>query len=424
MNPNFHQLAIRHLPTLLFVLFPFSAVSGGPVSATLNPEEQKIVAYVDANCGNFAKDLEKIVQIDSATGNIDGVKAMAGFFIPQFKALHFDVPPPEAAKRAVHFVATRTGAQGKRLLLIGHLDTVLPGGNFSLVGTKAFGAGTLDMKGGDLVLLYALRALDSVGALQGTTLNVIMTGDEEKPGHPFKDTRTTLRDLAAHSDLCLAFEPTMGATAIVARRGRVEWNLEVRGETGHSAQIFSTTMGSGSVFETARILSSFYDELGAMNGITCNAVLVCDGAEALTNVIPQRTRVIGDLRFPSAKELDATQTRMQAIAGGKGKNLPKTLATLCFDVDLFPAMEPTPANYALLAQLDQVSRDLGFGAIEAVDPKARGAGDISFVSPPLPGLDGLGLRGEGWHTHEEFADLASAPELIKRTAVLIYRLTR
>ena len=87
-------------------------------------------------------------------------------------------------------------------------------------------------------------------------------------------------------------------------------------------------------------------------------------------------------------------------------------------------MAPSPANYALLAQLDQVSHDLGFGDVKAFDPKARGAGDVSFVSPPLPALDGLGLRGEGAHAPGEFGDLSSAPELVKRTALLIYRLTR
>ena len=86
-------------------------------------------------------------------------------------------------------------------------------------------------------------------------------------------------------------------------------------------------------------------------------------------------------------------------------------------------MTPTPANYALLAQLDAASRDLGFDALTAFDPRGRGAGDVAFVSPPLPGLDGLGLEGEGVHTTNESASLTRAPELIKRAAVLISRLT-
>jgi glutamate carboxypeptidase len=111
---------------------------------------------------------------------------------------------------------------------------------------------------------------------------------------------------------------------------------------------------------------------------------------------------------------------MQAVVK---QNLPRTSAVLTFS-EGYPAMAPTPANYALLAQLDQASRDLGLGEITAFDPRARGAGDIAFVSPPLPGLDGLGLGGSGSHTRIESADLRPVPELVKRAAVLIYRLTR
>jgi len=111
---------------------------------------------------------------------------------------------------------------------------------------------------------------------------------------------------------------------------------------------------------------------------------------------------------------------MQAVVKA---NLPRTSAELKFD-EGYPAMPPMPENYALLAQLDAASRDLGFGAITAFDPRGRGAGDIAFVSPPLPGLDGLGLDGPGQHTANEATDLSRAPELVKRTAVLIYRLTR
>ena len=112
--------------------------------------------------------------------------------------------------------------------------------------------------------------------------------------------------------------------------------------------------------------------------------------------------------------------KMTAIVA---KNLPRTSAKITFS-EGYPAMPDSPANRALLAQLDQASRDLGFGEITAYDPRSRGAGDIAFVSPPLPALDGLGIRGGGAHAPNEWADLATVPELVQRTALLIYRLTR
>jgi glutamate carboxypeptidase len=87
-------------------------------------------------------------------------------------------------------------------------------------------------------------------------------------------------------------------------------------------------------------------------------------------------------------------------------------------------MPDSAANRTVLAQLDAVSRDLGFPAITAYDPRSRGAGDVAFVSPPLPAIDGLGIRGGGAHAPNEWADLSTVPELVQRTALLIYRLTR
>jgi glutamate carboxypeptidase len=123
----------------------------------------------------------------------------------------------------------------------------------------------------------------------------------------------------------------------------------------------------------------------------------------------------------STAQLAEAQALMQAVITTGA--LPRTSAVLTYE-EAYPAMPPSPENYALLARLDQASRDLGLGAITAFDPRGRGAGDISYVSPPLPGLDGLGVEGDGAHTLNESANLATAPDLIKRTAVLLYRLTR
>jgi len=130
--------------------------------------------------------------------------------------------------------------------------------------------------------------------------------------------------------------------------------------------------------------------------------------------------VAGDLRFISEEQRESAKTRMRTIVA---QNLPKTSATVTFQ-DSYPAMSPTPGNYTLLRQLDQVSQELGFGSVKAVDPGLRGAADISFVAPFLDALDGLGVVGSGGHTVEEAVDLTSLPIMAKRAAIFIYRLTR
>ncbi len=410
------------------------AVPGINGFAALAPKEQEIAAWVDAHAGEFAPELEAAVAIDSATENLAGVRQLGEHFASQFAALGFAArfaPLPAETGRAGHVVAEHKGTTGKRVLLIGHLDTVYPGANFRREGDTVHGAGVADMKGGDVVLLMALRALHATGALEGAQVIVVLTGDEEAPGEPQAVARRDLRDAAARSDVALSFESAIGATGTVARRGSITWVLEVQGVTGHSSGMFSDLMGDGAAFELARILDGFRTELRKLDGVTINPALIAAGAQAeltrtdgretgKSNIIPQRALARGDLRTVSAEQLAEAQARMQAVVK---QNLRRTSAELKF-LEGYPAMPPTPGNYALLAQLDQASRDLGFDAITAFDPRGRGAGDIAFVSPPLPGLDGLGLDGPGQHTTNESADLRRAPELVKRAAVLIYRLTR
>ena len=427
-------MTFRNVVPLFLSLLVWPAVTRAAEAAALNVDEQRIVAYVDAHGDDFVRDLAAAVQIDSATENLAGVKQLGESFARDFSALGFDArfaPLPASTGRAGHLIAEHRGTKGKRVLLIGHLDTVFPGANYRREGDTAHGSGVADMKGGDIVLLHALQALASIGALENTQIIVVFSGDEEAPGKPLADSRRELLEAAARSDLALAFESAIGKTGTIARRGSTTWELEVQGATGHSSGMFSAAMGSGSVYETARILQGFHDALRAMDGVTANPAMIAGGADATltrtggtvtgkANIIAQRTLVRGDLRTISAEQLAEAQAKMQAIVAN---HLPRTSAVLKFD-EGYPAMPPTEKNSALLAQLSQVSQDLGMGEITAFDPRGRGAGDIAFVSPPLAALDGLGLGGKGEHTTNESTDLTTAPELVKRAAILIYRLTR
>ncbi len=418
-----------------YIVLPLAiALSPLAARAALNADERQIVSAVDARVANFPHDLEAAVQIDSATEIRDGVRAVGQLFLGELTAAGLDAKfeeLPAATRRAGHVVAEHRGTQGKRVLLIGHLDTVLPGGNYKATGDRAAGSGTSDIKGGDLVIIYALRALHDAKLLEGTQIIVVLTGDEEAVGRPVEVTRRALFDAAARSDVALGFEGAIENTGTVARRGSASWTIEVQGATGHSSGIFSSSMGAGSVYEAARILEGFYTELRKLDGLTLNPALIAGGTEVTldgthgsvagkTNITAQRTLIRGDLRTMSAEQLKIAQEKMRTIVG---HHLPRTSATIVFD-EAYPAMPDSPANRALLGKLDAVSRDLGYAPIIAYDPKSRGAGDIAFVSPPLPALDGLGIRGGGSHAPNEWADLATVPELVKRTAVLIYRLTR
>jgi len=401
---------------------------------TLSAEEQKIASYIDAHQAEQIALIEKVVNLQSPTENIAGVKQVGLVFKGQLEALGLTakwIDMPAEMKRAGHLLAQTKGTKGKRLLLLGHIDTVLSGEKFKQEGNRAIGTGTVDMKAGDVVLLYALKALDAAGVLQDTRIIVMLTGDEETAGRPLEISRRDMVEAAKSSDLALSFEAAAGNRATVGRRGASNWTMEVTGQTGHSAGIFRNDAGAGAIFEAARILDQFYEALHKEKYLTFNPSVIVGGTEVAlngtegnangkTNVIPAKVMVIGDLRFISEEQKEAARAKMRDIVA---QSLPRTSAKVMFE-DRYPAMTPNEGNYQLLKQLDQVSQDLGAGKMEALDPGERGAGDIAFVSHLIPGLDGIGASGGGAHAPGEFVELDSLPLLTKRAALLIYRLTR
>lgn len=414
---------------LLFAIFSVSIFA-----QNLSADEKKIASYIDANSEAAISLLEKTVNIESPTENLVGVKEVGMIFKRELEAIGFNarwIEMPAEMKRAGHLIAEKKGGTGKRILLLGHLDTVLSGEKFRREGNIAYGTGTSDMKAGNVILLYALKALHASGALKDANVIVFLTGDEENSGEPIEISRGDMIEAAKRSDLVLSFENGGSGIATVARRGISDWTLEVTAKTGHSSGIFKESMGSGAIFEASRIINEFYETLRQEKYLTFNPSLFVGGTEAeisehngrasgKTNVVPARAIVRGDLRFIGKEQEEMARNKMREIVS---KSLPGTTAKITFS-DGIPAMAPTEGNYALLKQLDQVSRDLNFGEIKPLDPGERGAGDISYVTHLIPGLDGLGATGGKAHAPGEFVELETLPRQLKRAALLIYRLTR
>lgn len=415
--------------SLVCCLLPIaSAVS----AAELTKVEQQIVTYVDQRSEAAIDLLARTVNIPSATKNHEGIKRLADVYATELKELGFETRWIDQTEvgRAGHFFAERRGSKGKRLLLIGHLDTLLQDEPFRREGQKAYGSGSSDMKGGNLIAIEALRALHANGALEDRQVIVFFTGDEEYAGKPYEKSRAELIDAAKRSDIALAFEGYSPGTAVTGRRGFSMWRLDVTGSRGHSSSIFGEGRGSGAVFEAARILSAFHDEVREPY-LTFNPSVIVGGTEVnfdpLTftgnamgraTVVPQSVVSMGDMRFLSGDQLNRAREKMRAIVA---KSLPKTSAAISF-IDGMPGMEPTDGNRALLATLDRVSLDLGTGPITAHDPSKRGAGDVSFVATIVPGLDGLGSLGGNEHAPGEWVNLDEQPPLTKRSALLMHRL--
>jgi len=419
--------------------FALLALAAPLAAQSLDRPERRMRDVIAAAREEQIAYLQRVVDIPSSTLNFDGVRKVGAVFRASLDSLGFTtswVAVPEAVGRAGHLVAEHKGRPGAvRLLLIGHLDTVVEpaGANWVREDSTARGIGAADMKGGDVVILYALKALQAAGALRDLNVTIVFTGDEEHPGEPLAEARRTLLEAAQGSDVALAFEAGNRADATVARRGASAWRVTASGRQAHSAGVFGEGAGYGAIYEVARILDAFRTQLVGEQYLTFNAATVVGGTDVTydtvaisgttaskLNIVPSHAVAHGDLRFISAEQLEHTRERMRAIVA---QHLPGTDATIVFR-DEYPAMSPTPGNARLLAVYDSASQALGYGAVAALDPGRRGAGDISFVAPLIDGLDGLGALGGGTHAPGERVDLRTLGMQTERAALLLYRLGR
>jgi glutamate carboxypeptidase len=427
----------------------FARAQDAPSSA-----ETTIAKTIDAESAAAVEMLEKLVDINSGTMNFAGVVRVKDVLQPEMEALGFKThwdPMESLDGRAGDLVAEHpcpmgTGKCGKRLLLIGHMDTVFEASSafqkYEMVagtnGRVATGPGTCDMKGGLVVMLSALKAMKAASVLDRSEISIVLSGDEEDAGRPISISRKDMIDAAKHSDVALEFENAFrdggvdGKDAVrIGRRSSITWRLETTGRSGHSSVVFGDRLGYGAIYELARILDQFRTQLREP-GLTYSVGLVLGGATAeldaartagtatgKANVIPAEARAVGDIRTLNEEQTMRVKKKMEAIVRD---HLALTGARMEFD-EGYPAMGVTAGSEGLLAKLQEVNKTLGYAAEEVTDPAVSGAGDIAFVAPYVPGLVGVGAMGTGAHAEGETVYLDSMPKQAKRMAVLMYRLS-
>jgi glutamate carboxypeptidase len=421
-------------------------------STPLPPLEQKMALTIDAHLTEDLQLLKQIVDINSGTMHLAGVEAVKDVLAPRFEALGFHVrwvPMQSQTGRAGDLVAERPcprgeGRCGKRMLLIGHMDTVFePSSSFQKYavvpgtdGKVATGPGVADMKGGLVIMLAALGAMKEAGALDQTEIRIVLSGDEERAGSPVETARRDMIEAAKHSDVALEFEPSARLngqdTVSIGRRSSTTWHLETSGLSGHSSQIFGQQLGYGAIYEMARIVDAFRRELPE-DGLTFSPGLVLGGATAevnadatggsatgKANVIAASALSSGDIRTLNNEQTLRVENKMRRIVAA---HLPQTDAKISFD-EGYPAMAATQAGRELLSQWSEISVALGLGPVAESGVMTRGAGDIAFAAPYVAGLVGVGMLGEGYHAEGEKGYLDSLASQAKRNAVLMERLSR
>lgn len=429
---------------LLYAAGTAALILSSPALAQLSRAEQVMVTTVDSEQRRTLSMLERWVDQNSGTMNKAGVEAVRDMVEPEFKQLGFKTQwiDMSAVGRAGHLVARHVGSRrGKRLLLIGHLDTVFepdsPFQRWTLDGESAHGPGSGDDKGGDVVIIAALRAMQAAGTLKNANITVFLTGDEEDAGRPLAIARRDLVNEGKRADAALDFEDLavsdgpngpmdMGSTA---RRSAGSWTLTVTGRSAHSAGVGPGDYGA--IYELARIIDQFRRELPE-DKLTYNVGLVGGGqtanldagkirleATGKTNIIAATAVARGDMRAISQDQIDRVEAKMRAIVA---QPLAGAHAEIMFDPDIYPPMPPTAGNRAILAELNAVNKDMGLPEMGELDPAERGAGDISFVAGEVSGLAGMGPASTGSHTATETVFIPTIFKQAKRSAILMSRL--
>ncbi|EKG33957.1 M20 family metallopeptidase [Pseudomonas avellanae] len=422
---------------LIFTLF----VCKGAWAGTAR-DEQSITSYIDSHGTEQIALLEKLVNINSGTDNVEGVVKVGNLIKPELEALGFETTwhdLPSAMNHAGSLVAVHDGNKSaKRVLLIGHLDTVFPQTSsfqtFAYLdgGKKAKGPGVIDDKGGVVTMLYALQALKHSGALEKMNISVVLIGDEELAAKPTEISREWLIAEAKRSDIALGFEFALSPNQLITeRRGLSEWFLTSTGIDKHSATIFQPETGFGAMYESARVLDEIRQKLSNEQGLTINPGLILGGSTAAEDsasgqgtasgrktTVARITSVHGDLRFSSEDQRASAETRMKEIASHP---LPQTNSDLKIKA-IMPVMADRESNRQLLAAYSQVSQDLDGPALESAPSAERGGADISYVNKYVTAsLDGLGAWGTGAHSENETIELGSLPVVTKRAAIFLIR---
>jgi glutamate carboxypeptidase len=358
--------------------------------------------------------LERWVRINSYTGNVAGCNRVLGELAEAF-ALGGLTIERKAGDGTGDHASWRTPAwdaapPGRRVLLIGHHDTVFPPGTFErweLGPEQLRGPGVLDMKGGLAVIRTALAALADAGLLDRIPLAVVSVADEETGS---ADSRPWLEQLARGAGAALVFEAGRVSDAIVVeRKGTGKVRVIARGKAAHAGNDLSA--GVNAIWALARFIDQAQRETDPATGVTVNVGLVHGGTSA--NTVPAEADCELDFRFVRGPDgislMEALDRIALSIGGESGAHF-----TIEGGVRRMP-MERTAAACTLAARYGEHARREGLRDGEA--PLQGGGSDGNTVSAVgVPAIDALGPRGRGFHTHDEHVELAT---LAPRTRALV-----
>jgi glutamate carboxypeptidase len=346
-----------------------------------------------------------LVEQNSYTENPEGGRKVGAMLREVFAVEGLEVSVRPSERFADHLVfRSRASLPNKgAVALVGHLDTVFPPGTFEGYrrdGELARGPGVLDMKGGLVVIAFALKALAATGGLDAIApVRVVIVSDEEV-GSP--EGQGVIGAAIAGSACALVFEAGRKADAIITRRkGTGGMTVVAHGKAAHAGNAHKD--GANAIWTLARFIDAAQGLTDYDRGVTLNVGRISGGTSK--NTVPERAEAQLDLRFCTRVDGEALVAQVRAAAERAAESVAGTRVELHGGVARLP-LERTDGSAKLLAEYAACARAHGLGGDEA--PLIGGGSDASTTSAlGIPSIDGMGPRGTGFHTKEELIEVAT-----------------
>lgn len=422
---------------LTSVLFPiaFCALlqpALAQVEPAINAEEQELVNWLESQEDEMIALLERLTNINSGSLNKEGVDELAAFFASELRALGFttsSLPGDVIAMPscpgsnynidvADHLLATRSG-DSSRLLLMGHLDTVFPPDSpfqtFRREGDTMYGPGVADMKGGLVIMLFALKALAEFGQLDGMSMSILLNSDEEMGS---LSSRKFLEEQAREHDWGLVYESSGTNNLTRQRKGLGQARFVVNGRASHAGGAHE--QGRSAIKELAYKIVEIENMTNYESGVTVNVGIV-SGGEARNTVAPCAEALV-DLRYPEPQQgIDAAAQFESIFSEVLSYPVDSGEITTESWINLHrPPKIPTEESDYLMDKARDIGRLLGQEL--GVTDSGGGTDGSLTQAVGLPTQDSLGVAGTGAHSNREEARVSSLVERAQLSAVLLQRL--
>ena len=345
--------------------------------------------------------------INSHTANPEGVSLVQDDYARMFEGLGLTRERVTGSEHYGAHQVLRSSGVGAPVLLVGHADTVFPKGTFEsvqLAGDRLEGPGVLDMKGGLVVVAYAVRALaQSVGLAALPPLHIVVVADEEvgsPEGTDVLKRAARLGDVQASA--ALVFESGRANDAIVTcRKGVGLVRVSARGKAAHAGNAHAE--GINAVWALAQFADGAQRLTDYAHGITVNVGTFKGGTSQ--NTVAENAVAELDLRFEAVVDADALMQRLEALARRAEASVPGVHIEIEGGVVRYP-MERLDASGALYARYAEAAVASGLAAPES--PLVGGGSDANTTAAlGIASIDALGPRGTGFHTREEYIDITT-----------------